>query len=162
MCWRRRSTLVLGLLPFGLTIEDIQRGVSKLRNRVIGRVFQELGLIEQWGSGVQRMTAACREHGLDPPVFEEIGSHFRVTFSAVRRQAPAADEREQKILKLLGNSGHAGLSTSAIAGRIGISSRAARTRLASLVERGLVVEIGSGPKDPHRRYYRGGCSENLK
>ena len=40
-----------GLLPFGLTIEDIQKGISKLRNRVIGRVFQELKLIEQWGSG---------------------------------------------------------------------------------------------------------------
>jgi ATP-dependent DNA helicase RecG len=34
-----------GLLPFGLTIEDITRGVSKLRNRVIGRVFHELKLV---------------------------------------------------------------------------------------------------------------------
>ena len=40
-----------GLLPFGLTIEDIMQGVSKLRNRVIGQVFHELHLIEQlvWG-----------------------------------------------------------------------------------------------------------------
>jgi hypothetical protein len=38
-----------GLLPFGLTIEDILHGVSKLRNRVIGRVFSELHLIEQRG-----------------------------------------------------------------------------------------------------------------
>jgi len=42
-----------GLFPFGLTIEDIQGGASKLRNRVIGRVFKELRLIEQWGSGLQ-------------------------------------------------------------------------------------------------------------
>ena len=49
---------------------DIQKGISKLRNRVIGRVFQELGLIEQWGSGIQRMTAACHERGLDAPKFE--------------------------------------------------------------------------------------------
>ena len=56
-----------GLLPFGLTIEELPRGVSELRNRVIGRVFQELGLVEQWGSGIQRMTAACREAGLAPP-----------------------------------------------------------------------------------------------
>jgi predicted HTH transcriptional regulator len=34
-----------GLLPLGLTIEDIRKGVSKLRNHVIGRVFHELGLI---------------------------------------------------------------------------------------------------------------------
>jgi predicted HTH transcriptional regulator len=50
-----------GLLPFGLTVEDLPHGVSKLRNRVIGRVFQALGLIEQWGSGIQRMTAVCRD-----------------------------------------------------------------------------------------------------
>lgn len=53
-----------GILPFGLTIEDILRGVSRLRNRVMGRVFHELGLIEQWGSGIQRMTAACKDAGV--------------------------------------------------------------------------------------------------
>ena len=76
-----------GLLPFGLTIEDIQKGISKLCNRVVGRVFQELGLMEHWGSGIQRMTAACQDQGLDAPNFEEIGTHFRVTLSAVLRKA---------------------------------------------------------------------------
>jgi ATP-dependent DNA helicase RecG len=142
-----------GLLPFGLTIEDIQKGISKLRNRVVGRVFQELGLIEHWGSGIQRMTAACHERGLDAPQFEEIGTHFRVTLSAIRRRAPAKDKRDQAILSALAASLEGGLSTSQIAKRIGLSPRAARTRLASLVERGLAAEIGSGPLDPHRRYY---------
>ena len=142
-----------GLLPFGLTIEDIQKGISKLRNRVVGRVFQELGLIEHWGSGIQRMTAACRDRGLDDPQFEEIGTHFRVTLSAIHRHAPAKDERDQAILGALAASSEGGLSTSQIAKRIGLSPRAARTRLASLVERGLVAEIGSGPQDPHRRYH---------
>ena len=52
-----------GLLPPGLTVEDLRRGVSKLRNRVLGRVFQELGLIEQWGSGIQRMSPARPAEG---------------------------------------------------------------------------------------------------
>jgi predicted HTH transcriptional regulator len=56
-----------GLLPFGLTVEDLPHGVSKLRNRVIGRVFHALGLVEQWGSGIQRMTTACRDAGLAAP-----------------------------------------------------------------------------------------------
>jgi predicted HTH transcriptional regulator len=142
-----------GLLPFGLTIEDIQKGISKLRNRVIGRVFQELGLIEHWGSGIQRMTAACHERGLVPPRFEEIGTHFRVTLSAIRRRTPAKDERDQAILGALAASAAGGLSTSQIANRIGLSPRSARTRLASLVDRSLVAETGSGPKDPHRRYH---------
>jgi ATP-dependent DNA helicase RecG len=142
-----------GLLPFGLTIEDIQKGISKLRNRVIGRVFQELGLIEHWGSGIQRMTAACHDHGLAAPQFEEIGTHFRVTLSALRRHAPATDERDRTILAALAASSDGGLSTSQIAKRLGISPRAARTHLAALVERGLVAEIGSGPQDPRRRYF---------
>jgi ATP-dependent DNA helicase RecG len=142
-----------GLLPFGLTIEDIRKGISKLRNRVIGRVFQELGLIEHWGSGIQRMTAACRDRGMDAPQFEEIGTHFRVTLTAKRRHAPAQDERDQAILVALAASSESGLSTSKVAARIGVSPRTARTRLASLVERGLVSEIGSGPQDPQRRYY---------
>jgi predicted HTH transcriptional regulator len=142
-----------GLLPFGLTIEDIQRGISKLRNRVFGRVFQELGLIEHWGSGIQRMTAACQDRGLDAPGFEEIGTHFRVTLSTIRRHAPAQDEKDQAILKALAARPETGLSTSQVAKRIGLSPRAARTRLASLVERGLVTAIGSGPQDPQRRYY---------
>jgi ATP-dependent DNA helicase RecG len=84
-----------GLLPFGLTIEDIMQGVSKLRNRVIGRVFHELHLIEQWGSGIQRMTAACQEAGLEAPKLEEIGMHFRVTISSARVRQPHTDETDR-------------------------------------------------------------------
>jgi predicted HTH transcriptional regulator len=139
-----------GLLLFGLTVEDIRRGVSKLRNRVIGRVFHELRLIEQWGSGIQRMTGACLEAGLEPPRLEEIGTHFRVTISAVRVRKSRTDGTDQKVLDAL--AGPEGLSTMAISKQIGLSERATRTRLQSLVERGLIVEIGAGPHDPRRRY----------
>lgn len=142
-----------GLLPFGLTIEDIQKGISKLRNRVLGRVFQELGLIEQWGSGIQRMTAACQDRGLDAPRFEEIGTHFRVTLSAIPIRESTKDARDKAILAALAANLETGLSTSEVARQITLSPRATRTRLAALVERGLVAEIGSGPQDPHRRYY---------
>ncbi|MDR7543022.1 MAG: helix-turn-helix domain-containing protein [Armatimonadota bacterium] len=141
-----------GLLPFGLTIEDLPRGVSKLRNRVIGRVFHLLGLIEQWGSGVQRMTRACREAGLAPPVFEEIGTRFRVTLSTARVGPSILDETDRAIVDALGAG--KGLLTSEIAKAIGLTPRATRTRLARLVAGGLVREVGTGPQDPKRRYYR--------
>lgn len=141
-----------GLLPFGLTVEDLPRGVSKLRNRVIGRVFHALGLIEQWGSGVQRMTAACREAGLAAPVFEEIGTRFRVTLSTSRIGPPVLDETDQAIVDAL--AGAKGLLTSEVAKVIGLTPRATRTRLARLVASGLVREVGTGPQDPKRRYHR--------
>jgi len=62
----------------------LERGISKLRNPVIGRVFHALGLIGQWGSGVQRMTVACREAGQADPRFEEIVTRFRVTILTSR------------------------------------------------------------------------------
>lgn len=141
-----------GLLLPGLTVEDLRRGVSKLRNRVIGRVFQELGLIEQWGSGIQRMSAACLDAGLPAPMLEEIGTRFRVTLHTARGQAPRLDGIDQAILDSL--SGSVGRSTNEIAAEIERTPRATRTRLASLVERGLVREIGSSPQDPKRRYFK--------
>jgi predicted HTH transcriptional regulator len=139
-----------GLLPFGLTVEDIQNGVSKLRNRVIGRVFKELGLIEQWGSGIRRMIDTCREHGLPAPEFEEIGTHFRVTFRLQRVARPAVDPVDGRILAAIGSAD--GLSTKQVAEITSLSARSARTRLKALVEKGLIVEVGSSPTDPKRLY----------
>ncbi|MFA5785862.1 MAG: helix-turn-helix domain-containing protein [Actinomycetota bacterium] len=140
-----------GLLPFGLTIDEVKRGISKLRNRVIGRVFHELGLIEQWGSGIQRMTAACEQAGLPAPLLEEIGIHFRLTLSSSRIRRPKLEKVDAAILQML--SAGEGLSTHEIARRIDRSERATRSRLASLVKLGLVVEVGAGPHDPRRRYF---------
>ena len=140
-----------GLLPFGLTVEDLWQGISRLRNRVIGRVFQELGLIEQWGSGIQRMAGACRDAGLDAPLLEEIGMRFRVTLALLPHRAAELDERDQHVVELLGDGkGH---STQEIADRMGISARATRSRLRSLVDRALIVEVGSSPQDPRRLYF---------
>jgi predicted HTH transcriptional regulator len=140
-----------GLLPFGLTVADLPLGVSKLRNRVIGRVFHELGLIEQWGSGIQRMIAACRDAGLAPPEFKEIGLRFRVTIRIAQARPVILDDTDGKIISLV--NAPRGLATREVAEKIGLSTRATRTRLASLVERGLVREIGTGPHDPQRRYF---------
>jgi predicted HTH transcriptional regulator len=139
-----------GLLPFGLTIEDIQQGVSKLRNRVIGRVFHELRLIEQWGSGIQRMTTACLEAGLDAPKLEELGTHFRVTIATARVRRPHADDTDGRILELLADG--TPRSTAVVAKHLGLSQRATLTRLKALAGRGTVVEIGTGPHDPRRQY----------
>ena len=66
-----------GVLIPGLSLEDLPRGISRLRNRVISRVFRELGLIEQWGSGI-------------PVNLEEAASlRFRVTLPLAQASSPA-------------------------------------------------------------------------
>ena len=140
-----------GLLPFGLTLDDLHQGVSRLRNRVIGRVFHELGLIEQWGSGIQRMINACHEAGLPDPLLEEIGTRFRVTIYTIRKHEPSVDAIDEAILNTLANGN--GLSTRDISAKINRSPRATRTRLMNLVERGLAREVGTSPQDPKRQYF---------
>jgi len=66
-----------GILLPGLTIEDMKQGVSKIRNPVIARVFRELRLIEQWGTGVRRIFAEARELGLKEPEILEVGMRVR-------------------------------------------------------------------------------------
>ena len=141
-----------GLLPFGLTLDDLPRGVSKLRNGVLGRTFKELGLVEQWGSGVQRMLGACRETGLPPPGWEEIGTRLRVTLRTGANGTVALDPKDLAILDALGAAD--GLRTREVSDAVELSARATRQRLVRLVELGEVREIGSGPNDPQRRYFR--------
>lgn len=143
-----------GLLAGGLTIDDVRAGVSKLRNRVIGRVFKELDLIEQWGSGFQRMAASCRELGLPEPVMEEVAFRFRITFSLQRGLSQAkADDMDLRIMELIQScEADGGASTRYLSQKMGISSRAMRDRLARLTKAGQIVAVGKSAFDPNKRY----------
>jgi len=139
-----------GCLPFGLTMEAAMSGVSKLRNRVVGRVFRELGLIEQWGSGIGRMLTGCKESGLVPPRFEELGANFRVTLYSEKDEERPRPEWQDKLTGYLADSGQ--VSTREAAELWGVSSRMARSRLRKLVTQGYLAALGTGPRDPHGKY----------
>jgi ATP-dependent DNA helicase RecG len=69
-----------GILPLGITIEDLFKPYSSvLRNKGIGGIFYDMGWIEQWGSGIDKMCKACLKAGLPEPQFEELQG-FQVTF----------------------------------------------------------------------------------
>jgi ATP-dependent DNA helicase RecG len=69
-----------GMLPFGMTLDDLKAGVSRIRNRVIVRVLRELGLVEEWGTGYRRVTQACEVGGYPSPMWQELGAALRVIF----------------------------------------------------------------------------------
>ena len=140
-----------GGLPPGLTLEDIHQGVSKLRNRVLGRVFHELELIEQWGSGIQRMVSACAESGLREPAFAEMGTGFRVTLWRGQRAEPKLDEANQRIVAFVGQN--PGVTTGQIAAHLGITARSTRDRLSRLLSLGLLVAVGTSERDPRRGFF---------
>jgi len=81
-----------GILLPGMTVEDVKQGVSKIRNRVIARVFRELDLIEQWGSGFRRILDEAEEQNLPEPTIEEIGMRVRFTVYLAESMATEVSE----------------------------------------------------------------------
>ncbi|MDR0593070.1 MAG: putative DNA binding domain-containing protein, partial [Bifidobacteriaceae bacterium] len=67
-----------GLLP-GIAVEDMIRGTSSIRNPVLARVFAEMDLIEQWGTGVPGVFAAVAAQGLPVPEITELPKALRFT-----------------------------------------------------------------------------------
>lgn len=61
-------------------MEEAIAGRSKIRNVCIAEVFSRMGIIEQWGTGFQRMIQGCKEYGIREPEFIDMGDAFRVNF----------------------------------------------------------------------------------
>ena len=88
-----------------MTLEHLHQGASKIHNRVIERIFRELGIIEQWRSGIQKILTSCKEAGLETPKLEEVGNNFRVMLFKRRIAPPIIDAIEERILTLLKEGG---------------------------------------------------------
>ena len=131
-----------GGLPFGL--KKALSGVSKIRNRVIARVFRELSIIEQWGSGIRVIIKAYQN--LIPPIFEEVDTFFRVTLFSVQNKKRILEKWESQLIEILKEKNE--IATLQAANLWNISYRAARTRLTKMMESKLIQRVGTSIKDP--------------
>ena len=151
-----------GMLPFGMTIEDLKAGVSKIRNRVIARVFREMGLMEEWGSGYKRVIHVCRSGGYPEPDWEELGTAFRVTFHPhpavlehprtdvpvnVPVNVPVSD-RQKWFLEQLAASKQ--IRASDLAAYWSISEKTAKRDIADLKRKGMIEFVGALKKGFYR------------
>ena len=155
-----------GMLPFGITLDDFKAGVSKIRNRVIARIFRELGLMEEWGSGYKRVLNACSKGGYPEPEWEELGAAVRVIFYPHRETIesetisdPVSDpvndpvnvpvnDRQKWFLNQLGKGVR--VSSSDFAAQWNISQKTAKRDIADLNQKGLIEFLGA----PKNGYYR--------
>ncbi|MDE3056054.1 MAG: putative DNA binding domain-containing protein [Verrucomicrobiota bacterium] len=139
-----------GALPFGLNMEDALQGISQLRNRVIGRCFRELELIELWGSGLKRMIFQCQKSGIAIPKFEELGHFFRATLFNRREAALMIRGWRKDLSDLIAKRKE--ITTKDAATFWKISDRAARVRLKKMVEEGIISEISTHTFDPQKKF----------
>ncbi len=153
-----------GILPFGMTLDDLKAGVSRIRNRVIVRVLRELGLVEEWGTGYRRVIRACEEGGYPLPDWQELGWALRVIFRPHPEVAAEGDghsdvlvnvpvnvpvnERQRWFLEQLSRGKP--LKAQDIASRFDVAEKTARRDIADLKARGLIEFVGA----PKTGYYR--------
>jgi ATP-dependent DNA helicase RecG len=139
-----------GGLPFGQTIERALAGSSRIRNRVIARVFRELHLTEQWGSGLRRIVEACKTQGLKPPLIEELNNQFRLTLYSEQIKEIVVNAWGEIILEYLRKENT--ISAKSAMNLWKVSARTTRIRLKQLQEEGLIVRIGTSENDPSASY----------
>jgi ATP-dependent DNA helicase RecG len=142
-----------GRLPGHVTIENL-KDERYSRNEAIVAMLSDLGYIERLGYGIDRMVAAMQDLGLPEPEFEETAAGFQVTLHSAagmyansRPQAPSPshlflNERQQQALDYvrangrITNSDYQSLAPE-------VSSETIRRDLADLVEKDLLIKVGS-------------------
>lgn len=161
-----------GLLLPGMTVEDMKSGVSRIRNPVIARVFRELGMIEQWGSGVKRIFDQAKTLGLPEPAVTEIATGVRLsvflgdqktqTSTAEQDTQPNGQVSEQvneqvseQVVILLTHCLEADRSKQDLLTRLGLSNAYLnyKRHIVPLLERGLLEQtIPDKPRSRLQKY----------
>lgn len=99
-----------GILPFGLTPDDLRRPhQSRPWNPLIAQVFYRRGIIESWGRGTLKMIELTQKAGLVPPDFECSTGEVIVRFFPTQYVPPMRvdhhlSELQREILEVLAHS----------------------------------------------------------
>lgn len=114
------------------------------------RQFNELGYIEQWGSGIARIRTLCRQAGNPEPQFAETGGFLDREFHRTGSPNPDVQlgerlgeklgETPQQILSAL--SANPRMAITQLAKELGISTTAVEKQIARLKQQGALERIG--------------------
>ncbi len=140
-----------GILPDGLSEEEFFDGVSIPRNRELMRVYRDLELVEQLGSGVPRI---LESYGRE--CFRFMDNFIRMSFPALEAVTLQVTEQvTEQVLKLLSVAGSTGHTSAELMAMIGIKHRPTflYTYLQPALDRGVLeMTIPDKPKSSKQRY----------
>lgn len=160
-----RNRLVIsspGYPPKPLTLAKLRSGryESCRRNPVIAECMAALDLMEQRGTGFERMRAAMRDHGLDDQKLDQRDGYFKVilpgpdgNFDRLRTPADAKvlvlpsieaqlNERQKRIMVQVQQEGK--VTSGWCRSTFGVTYNTTYRDLSDLVERGLLAQRGKG------------------
>jgi ATP-dependent DNA helicase RecG len=137
-----------GGLPKGLSIEQLKAKPQSIpRNPLIARIFYLAGYIERYGSGIQRILTSFADAGLPEPEFQTDvwGLTLRMQkdiFTEEYLAQMGLNERQLQVIPSLRKQGS--ISNREYQDLVSVSTRTALYDLTTLVNKGVLVRIGSG------------------
>ncbi|MDZ7292553.1 MAG: helix-turn-helix domain-containing protein [candidate division KSB1 bacterium] len=138
-----------GNLPLNLRIDDLKRKhQSVLRNTLIGAIFYDLGYIERWGSGTNRIIEECRALHLPDPEWRE-NQGLMLTFRKdvfTEENLREMDLPERLIQAVLHVKKNRRISNQQYQELFGVKKRTASEDLHELEQRGILERVGSTGK----------------
>ena len=147
-----------GELLGNLTVEELLKNKHKsvVRNKLIAQYFYDIGEIEQYGSGIQRMMDACKKAGLPLPEIGESQEGFEVTFRKGKEYveeeklfSASGDEtgltlRQERVIEYIEK--HERITNSQFQEIFKVSKSTATRELSDLIERGYLRKLGTTGK----------------
>ena len=137
-----------GGLPKGLSKEEYLAGqLSILRNLIIANIFFRLGLIEQFGTGIQRILAAYAD-SKSQPQFLIYENSMKIILPVGKTELQGVSKDGNEVYTILQNMP---LSSSNISQETSFSKNQVLKLLDELIQKGYVVKIGNGRGTRYRR-----------
>jgi ATP-dependent DNA helicase RecG len=140
----------LGGLPVGITFDDIELGVSVLRNENLADVFYRLHLIEAYGTGIpkiMRSYAGCSRK----PEIQAASNAFKITLPNRNVVYPDSEENkifftvnEKRIISTLEERDE--IDRQDVEAALSVSQAMAVRYLRSLIEKNVIRVTGGGNK----------------
>lgn len=156
-----------GDLPENWTLEKLLgKHPSRPFNPLLANAFFRAGYIESWGRGIEKIHRECRNHDIEPPVYDFEMSGLMLTFRAnpAHLQAAAQETTQERVGEKVGEKGrgkrsgkkltvnqqgilellfqHPKMAAPELAEIVGISERKIEQNIATLKKIGRLKRVG--------------------
>ncbi len=142
-----------GAFPGPLQTDQLELGITYIRNRVIARIFREAGLVEKLGSGFLTLFSSYRDYGLPSPQVINGSEFVKCILQRPMPQktyTPVTESHSDKIIRLFDSVSKIGVQD--VIQYCHVSRQTASRILQQLVETGLIERIGKGPATRYKKH----------
>ncbi len=134
------------LLP-SIDYEDMESGQSDIRNKILAPVFKQMGIIEQWGNGLQLISDELTSYPEIELKWKEPGLAFRVSFvkknykeQDVKTVEETVEKTVEKILRHI--TSNPKITADQLTGLTGLSRRGVEYNLDKLKKEKRIKRLG--------------------